>query len=228
MTWLHRVLGKDGVTQLAVEAETNAARVTQRPLAVGARGSYGISLTTGVMAAGIAANSEIWQFRWSHATLLCLLRSVRVEMFGNTTAFTAGVGSVMLRIARSWTVQGTGGTGITFGSSDSKRKSSFAQSAMAAGDLRIATTAALGAGTKTLDGTDFAGLGFGVPATAEPVLITPGTFIWQRDTPDEWPIILAQNEGPVLRVTVPATGTWGLNVDVEWTEIDPAVYDGWT
>lgn len=227
MSWLHRVLGKDGATQLAVDSQTFAARTTQRPLQVGSRGSYSLSLTSGVMAAGLAANSEIFQFRWTNATLWMLLRSVRIEA-GGIIAFAAGVGTFGMRMARSWSADGTGGTAVTFGTNDQKKKTAFATTAApSASGVRIASTAALGAGTKTLDGNDFAGLTCGVPATAGATLLTPGTYLWERNTADEWPGIFTQNEGFVIRATVPATGTWTFNVDLEWSELDPTLSDGW-
>lgn len=227
MSWLHRVLGKDGATQLGVDSQTFAARVTHRPMMVGSRGAYSLSASSGTMAAGLAANSEIFQFRWTSSSLYALLRSVRLEA-GSIAAFAAGVGIFGMRMARSWSADGTGGTAVSFGTNDQKKRTSFATTAApSALGVRIASTAALGAGTKTLDANDFAGLATGVTATAGVTLLTPGTYLWERNTGDEWPIVLAQNEGFVIRATVPATGTWTFNVDMEWNELDPSVVDGW-
>jgi hypothetical protein len=33
------------------------------------------------------------------------------------------------------------------------------------------------------------------------------------------PMVLAQNEGVVIRATVPATGTWGHGVTMAWSEV---------
>jgi len=35
----------------------------------------------------------------------------------------------------------------------------------------------------------------------------------------ESPLVFAQNEGFVVRATVPATGTWQFGVTVAWTEV---------
>jgi hypothetical protein len=38
----------------------------------------------------------------------------------------------------------------------------------------------------------------------------------------EMPLLLAQNEGFLLRATVPQTGTWSFSIAAEWDEIPPA------
>lgn len=217
-----------GVNTDKVEIETTKAmRVTQRPSQVGARGAYSFGTITGVLPAALTANSEIWQWRWTHATYLMVIRRVYVTASVSTTAFAAGVPiGLELKVARTWSAQGTGGTGITFGTDDCKKRQTFAQTAMATGDARIATTAALGAGTKTLDGFALAHV-TGQPGTSVTRFID--NTMWQRDTGDEWPIVLVQNEGLVIRaVEVPATGTWKASVQIEWMEVDPSVVTGWT
>lgn len=218
---------KGTTNQMEVESSLGA-RVSVRPQAVGARGSYTHGASTGVLPAALGANSEVFQFRWSHATLKALIRSIRISASVSTTAFAAGVPvGIELRLATGWTGQGTGGTGITFGTDDAKKRVSFAQSAMAAGDLRIATTAALGAGTKTLNGVAMAHVN-GQPGTANITFIPTSTFLWSRETGDEYPLFLSQNDGIVIRsVEVPGTGTWKLSVTIEWTELDTVEITGW-
>jgi hypothetical protein len=228
-----QIVGNGGVVADVNTAATGfrAQRISGYPNDIGARGAYGIGLFTGILPAALAANSEIFQWRWAHATLLCLPRSIRIGASVTTTMFAAGVPiQIEARLARGWTVQGTGGTGITFGTDDSKKRTQFAQSAMATGDVRQATTAALGAGTKTLDGTPFANIVVGGPITASlnGTIMPAGTRLWTRDTSDEYPLLFEQNEGFAIRVVaVPATGTWRVAIDVEWSEIDPATQTEW-
>jgi hypothetical protein len=228
MSWMHRLLGKDGATQAGVDSQTFSLRVTGRPMMVGTRGAYSISCTSGTIAAGLAANSEIFQFRWASATLWSMLRSVRLEAGNAGTAFLAGTATFSMRLARAWTGAGTGGTRMTLAGNDQKKKTAFGTTAVvSAADIGIASTGGLSAGVKTFDNNDFAGLMTGVQATAGITLLTPGTYLWERNTNDEWPVIFVQNEGFVIRATVPSTGTWGFNVDMEWNEIDPTAVDGW-
>ena len=232
-SWLFKILGKDGATQMGVDTTHLASRVSLRPTQLGSRGSYIASFVTGILSAALGANSEIFQFRFVHATFLALPRRIMTSAAISTTAFAAGVPPTLeARLARSWTVQGTLGTGITWGANDGKKRTNFGTTVLGAGDVRIATTVALGAGTKTLDGTPFGsvvGNTAGVGGTA-PSVILPQTALWERDTEAVYPIGFLNNEGFVIRsVQVPATGTWTAAITVEWDEIDPAVTDiGWS
>lgn len=234
MSWLHRNLGKDGSSQQAIDAANFAARISVRPAPLGARGAYSLALITGILPAALAANSEIFQFRWVDGSgRIAILRRVRISAVVSTTFFAAGVPvQIEARDTRAWTAQGTGGTGVTFGANDSKKRTNMATSLLAAGDVRIATTAALGAGTKTLDGTAFAAIAAPGPITASlnGQIIAPSTTLWTPQGAAEYPRVYANQEGFVVRsVAVPATGTWTAAIDIDWDEIDPAAAatDGW-
>jgi hypothetical protein len=96
-------------------------------------------------------------------------------------------------------------------------------SLVASGDMRIATTAALGAGTKTLEGVSLAALIAPGPITASlnGQIIAPGTVMIECDVADGvHPLILVANEGFSIRsVAVPATGTWSATIQVDWAEV---------
>jgi hypothetical protein len=51
------------------------------------------------------------------------------------------------------------------------------------------------------------------------VIVPADTSLYGRITPDEYPVMFEQNEGFVIRCTVPATGTWVFAVNVEWSEV---------
>jgi len=211
-----------------VETQHRALRVINRPMDVGTRGAYALGQMTGVLAA--ATTGEIFQMRWIDATRLMVLRSVIVSWAVSTTAFVAGVPpQLAMRVARSWTADGTGGTAIVFSTSNTnKKRTSFPLSLLSDTGVRIATTAALGAGTKTLDTNRCAmALGNVAVATATSLLLPP-TYMWQRNTADEYPFVFAQNEGFIVEiVAVAGTGTSSIAVQVEWAEIDPAAITGW-
>jgi len=212
----------NGGTVGEVETNTRAYRVTQRPTDVGSLGAYSLGVITGVLGAGLGANSEIFQFRWTHATNLMLLRSIVISASTSTLAFVAGVPiQIEARHARTWSADGTGGTALVFSTANTnKKRTSFALSSASDTGVRIATTAALGAGTKTLDTNPFASLAVSGQAAAAVTLIQPGTYLWQRNTGDEYPVVYAQNEGFVVRsVAVPATGTWTVALTIEWQEL---------
>lgn len=212
-----QVQGNSGVVADVGGSALRALRVQQMPLDCGSLGTYGKSLLSGTMAAGLAANSEIYQFRWSDATRLCAVRRIVLAgISGSATAFTAGFGKVEVKVARSWTADGSGGTAGTLTGNEGKMRTSFGT--MLLGAARIASTGALTAGTKTLD-TDAIGqvsLTFGTTANVQ--YLNP-TILVGEDPGSEYPLVLAQNEGFVLRATVPATGTWQFGVTVQWVEL---------
>lgn len=184
-------------------------------------GTYAWGAVSGTMAAGLAANSEIFQFRHSSASFTAPLHSVKLSASVAGTAFAPGVPNFSMTIARGWTVDGTGGTGIAFTGNTNKRRTDFATSSQASGNTRIATTAALTAGTKTLD-TNTGPTIVGVTGTATTgQIVQPGTVLWERTTGAKYPVLFEQNEGFVIRATVPATGTWVFAAIVEWEEPTP-------
>jgi hypothetical protein len=211
-----------------IEATHRALRVMPRPMDVGTRGAYALGQMTGVLTAGLTG--EVFQMRWIDSTRIMLLRSVIVSWAVSTTAFVAGVPPQLgMRIARSWTADGSGGTAIVFSTANTnKKRTDFPLSLFSDTGVRISTTAALGAGTKTLDTNRCAMvLGNVAVATATSVLIPP-TYLWQRNTADEYPFLFEQNEGFIVEIVgSPGTGTSSIAVQVEWAEIDPAAITGW-
>ncbi|HSW91837.1 MAG TPA: hypothetical protein VLG09_04280 [Candidatus Saccharimonadales bacterium] len=219
--------GNSGVVG-EIETTHRAIRGTTRPMELGARGAYSFGAMTGVLAA--TTTGEIFQMRWIDATRDMLLRSVWVAGFISTTAFAAGVPpQLAMRIARSWTVDGTGGTAIVFSTANTdKKRTDFPLSLLSDTGTRIATTGALGAGTKTLDTNRCAYLVGQAGNTTGSTYVIPPTYIWQRNTDDEYPFLFEQNEGFIIEIpAIPATGTWSVSVQVEWCEIDPATVTGW-
>lgn len=200
----------DGTTYRAV-------RTTLRPIDYGALGSYRVSLLTGTMAAGLAANSEVFQFRWSDATRLCVVTSIVWDgLSGSATAFAAGFGKVDLVVARSWTADGSGGSAATLSGNNQKLRTGMGSTLL--GAVRIASTAALTAGTKTLDTQAISQYSAAI-GTATSTQWIPMRDLFHADPGGESPLVLAQNEGFVIRATVPATGTWQGGVTVTWTEV---------
>lgn len=224
MSWLTRLLGADGATQLAIDGTHDAARVSARPTEHGSLGWYSWGASTGILPAALGANSEIVQWRWASASNLCLVREIICSASVTTTMFAAGV-PVELDLIKSvsWSVAGTGGNTPTFGTTCKLRTSTMGNSLIPVGDVRIATTAALGAGTKALETNPMSSLVAAGPITGSlnGMIIPPGTPLYRADVDNgEHPLVLAQNEGFSIRsVAVPATGTWRFAVRITWAEV---------
>lgn len=213
-----------GGTVPTVDATSLALRISPKPTEFNSLGHYTIGTFTGIIPAALAANSEIFQFRWADATRFALIRRVKIAASVTTTFFAAGV-PVQLDMVKAtgWTVAGTGGTATTISATLKKRTTGMGSSLVAAGDIRTATTAALGAGTKTLEANSLAAILAGGPITASlnGTIIPGGTMLFEAEPGDgDYPLLLASNEGFVIRgVAVPATGTWQAAVTVEWVEV---------
>ena len=86
------------------------------------------------------------------------------------------------------------------------------------GALRASSTAALTAGTKTLDANPIGQIAFSV-GTAASVIYVNRTTLYDAQEVGAHPIVLASNEGVIVRATVPATGTWQFGVTIDWAEV---------
>lgn len=180
----------------------------------GALGVYSLGMATGTMAAGLAAGSEIFQFRWTDTTKKALIREIVVSA-GGIVGFTAGLVVVDAVMARAFTAAGTGGATATLTTNNAKLRTDMSTTAL--GEVRVATTAALGTGTKTLDAQAFAAIAGSTSNVAGTVVIPPTLLFLAPE--GEQPLVLEQNEGFVIRAQVPATGTWTAAVTVKWSEL---------
>jgi len=184
-----------------------------------ARGQYHAGASSGEIAAGTTL--ELFQFRWTDPTHLAVIRRLILSIAKGVTAFTASPSVWQLSKATAWTAQGTGGTVVDVATTScGLQRNTMPTSLLASGDCRIATTAALGGGTKT-----FAIRGpraLVLDPTASPILLPTDILRWEPSNGD-YPLTLAANEGIVLRNVVnPGTGTMQIGVSIDWMEVDPS------
>lgn len=220
-----QIQGNNGVVAEVDGSTYRAVRVAGRPLDVGSLGHYRLGMTTGTIAAALAANGELFQFRWTDATRLCVVQKVLVSAGANVAATAAALVNLDLTIARSFSASGSGGTTATITGNNQKTRTSMGTTLL--GEARCATTAALGAGTKTLDsqsiGNVAIGIGTGAITTTHNLQLIDKIDLLEVDADSSMhPIVLAQNEGLVVKngATIwPAAMTWNLSVTVVWAEI---------
>jgi hypothetical protein len=214
-----QIQGSGGVVAEVWGTGFRGVKTHSMPFEVGANGAYRKSLLSGTMAAALAANAEIWQYRWTDATRLGVLTKVILDgLAGSATAFTAGFGKVDVMQARSFTASGTGGTAGTLTGNNGKNRTSMATTLM--GDIRCATTAALTAGTKTLDTDPIGQISFSVGVVVSVNYLGQVLLVDNDAAHGQHPLVFAQNEGVAMRATVPATGTWQFGVTCVWSEVD--------
>lgn len=173
--------------------------------------------------AGAAAASVVWAFRYG-GTLRAVVELLRIRALP-TTPFTAaqewGFDAV---VGRTYSASHTGGTQYVPGDAGGWKKQT-ADSASTATEIRMATTAALGGGTVTPDASPFV-------SDMAWELVAGATVPRSRILAEFWgeqaqatPIILAQNEGILVRplVTLGAGGVVRLAVEIGWRELDSGV-----
>lgn len=176
------------------------------------------------MTAGLGANSSIMAFRWAPApnatAKLAVLLGVTLEGMLQLTGFTAGSGAFRLTKARGFTAPDTGGTSLVPATLEQKARSTFADSALGAGNFVGSTAGALTPGTRTLEAKDFAFLKKFIPAAANSQVFDQVPLYQPRLDQGEHPQVFDANEGFVMRAVVPATGTWEMVARVHWAEVN--------
>lgn len=171
-----------------VDTTFKALRISIRPAEVS--GWYSVGARSGA-ATTVAAAGAVFSLRQLASTLL-IVRRLGVGYIG-TSGFTAAQElAYALVVARAFSASDTGGTAIALTGSNAKMRTSLGTPTSV--DARIATTAALTAGTKTLDSTPLSITGSWAPTTAGVVLAPSLNNLLSHDAGD-YPLVLAQNEG---------------------------------
>lgn len=221
----------EGVTNSTL-AEVGAVaasplHVTSKPLPLGSLGQYRYAGTTGTIAAALAASGQLFYVRWTDATRFFVLHKFTAR-FQALTAFTAAtLVDFGFDLFKATAVSAGGGGTDVGGQVKTKMRTSMGASLLdASGLVRLSTTAALTAIT-TLDTTPIAAsLGdqqrVNPAAATEEQRVNDPTLTYVADMANgEYPLVLAQNEGLVLRnrTVWPAAGTGIVQVEMVWSEV---------
>lgn len=219
--------GVSGAIQEVGVGAAIPAHVTTKPIPYGTLGHYRISAVSGTIAATLAASGQLFYVRWTDTTRLMVITYFRMQ-FQTLTLFTAAqqVDFGFDLFKATAVSAGAGGTDLGASAKTKMRSSMGASLTDTAGLMRISTTAALTALT-TLDALPIAqSLGdmqrMNPAAATEEQRVNDPTLIFKPDlAAGESPLILAQNEGLVLRnrTVWPAAGTGLIQVEMAWTEV---------
>lgn len=193
-------------------------RLHSAPLPVRVYNGFRASGKSGAIAATLAADSTLFSLRNTDASKLILVN--RLEVAGIVAGtVTAGVDfDLAAFVARSFSASDTGGSAVT----PSKLRSTLDASVIAAADLRVAGTAGLTAGTRTLDTSPLARV-MGTTGTAVGTSFFGGKVPLIETNPGDLRLLLGQNEGLVITnagTAGPITGTFNVMVNLEWLEIE--------
>jgi hypothetical protein len=210
-----RIRGGTILADAEVEFLSKALRITHRSLDYGVGGSFHLTSKTGVMSAGLSAGSPIYSFRVASSSLLAIVRRIKISAW-SIAGFAAGLGSMNMFRATSWSAPDSGGTIDTITVNNAKLRTSMASIAALA-EVRHSSTGALSPGTRTKDNHELESLNVNVTTATNTAFIPTMTLFHKM--PGEHPLVLALNEGIMIEATVPATGTWTCAITTEWEEV---------
>jgi hypothetical protein len=191
-------------------------------------GHYAAAQVSGALT-GVAAAGSVFSARWAPPTgaaAFMVLERLQVG-FVLTTPFTAGqvVDFDVVRCS-GFTAADTGGTALTpfIGNNNKARTSMMSTSAMS--DMRISSTAALGAGTKTQDTNPFgyatsSVINVAIPTATVPGGVLPLTDLYSFVNNGQHPEVFGVNEGFNIRnvTAMSAAGVIKLYVVCTWAEV---------
>lgn len=185
--------------------------------------TYRLSAFTGTIGAALAANSELFQFRFVSGTksFAVVTKVIFDGLATMVVATAAGPVGFKLVPARAWTAAGSGGTRLTTSGDNCNLETSAPASQV--NDVGISTTGALTAGTKTKDST---AIGQAIVA-AGTAAITAYTTYGVPSQPlldaaaGNLPLVLANQEGFTIDTTHtgPSAMTYVAGFTVEWAEV---------
>jgi hypothetical protein len=192
---------------------------TKLPLDHTGGGSFQAVAKSNTIGAGLPVNSPIAMFRFASASNIAIVRRLRLNAWTIGAGFAAGVAQFDAFVARSFSSEDTGGLLASISSNTAKLRTSNMNAAVA--HLRVSDTAALGVGTRTLDGQPFeTAVAAPAPTTVNTAIVTNAVLLLEHDHP----LVLENLEGVIVQASVPATGTWGFSIHVAWDEINSKQY----
>jgi hypothetical protein len=185
------------------------------PLDYGAGGIFQHVAKSGTIAAMLPVNSSIYSFRWSSPGMFALIWRMRM-MAWTVTAFSGGLASFDLYVARDFTAPDSGGKFANLSGNSNQMRTSMASSGAA---ISWSDAAALNPGTRTFDAAPIESLAAPAPTTNNALFQIEPLLLFQKDKADH-PLVLANNEGFVITGSVPQTNsTWAFTVTLEWNEV---------
>ena len=190
----------------------------------GGGGYYQMSLQTGLLAVGLAAAAPIFSFRWApiqnpqfSGAARCQLKFFKLQWMVMTTFSTPQLVELDTFVAKSFTDSDTGGVQVLPASGDQKRQKRYADSLfVGGGDIRISQTAALSAGTRTLEAQPFSS----IPGWAAAAGSGPPIPIYEEFNEHHVPQVFEPNQGFIVvnKILTANAGVIQFWIDIGWME----------
>lgn len=180
---------------------------------------YSLAVASGALTL-VAAAGPVWSCRWTSATHVAVIKRMIVSSVIATAFGTAQDLAYGLYFARSYTAVDSGGTAATLTTNNGKHDTNYPTMQMA--DIRISTTGAITAGTRTLDAQALRLEG----GTGAAALAVVNRYVWDfGEDNGRQPLMLREQEGLVLanEVLMGASGVVTLRVTLEWAEVNKSL-----
>jgi hypothetical protein len=205
-------------TVAEVDSTYRSLRTTLRPVDHTTLGQYRVAVTVPLVVTQ-AANGSLVSFRWGDATRFCVIQQVSLQCLQTAAATATIMPSFEVFVARSFTASDSVGTAVTLTGNNMKDRTSMGTTLVT--DIRYSAVAAgCTVGTRTLDAQPI------LQMPTNQTITTPNAIVYaasrQLDAGAEHPVVLAQNEGLIVRgpsIVFGAAGTANLLVDISWAEV---------
>lgn len=216
--------GPNSSVEQQVDPTHQASRTSMRPTewvspggVIG--GHYSIGAMTGLMASGIATAAQVFQVRWADTAKLFVLQKLTVQCSTATGFAATTLGAPLeLIVGHGSTANGSSGTALAPTSISNRMRQTMSTTVFAnAGEIRIATTAALTAATgQVLEAAAISGC---MGADNRTLVSTPPMTLFDVRDFGTHPLILNNGDTMAVRTNSPAaTGTWYAYFTMEWLE----------
>jgi hypothetical protein len=213
-----QIQGNTGVAAEVDGTTFRALRTTERAPDYGAFGIYQVATTVPLVVTQ-AANGTLFSVRWGDATRLMVPMYLSLTVQQTAAATATIFPRFQAFVARSFTVSDSAGTAITITGNNMKKRTSMGTTLVT--DMRVSAVAAgLTVGTRTLDAQPF--LELPGPQTITNPLTASAFAAADYTNGQDMPIVLAQNEGLIVRgptTVFGAAGTADLSVRLAWAEL---------
>jgi hypothetical protein len=215
-----QIIGNGGVVA-EVGGTTFRALVTNpKPDEYGSLGHYRFARIIAIQV-NQTSNVSLGAFRWSDATRFCIIKKIRLSCLQTAAATATIFPRFQVFVARSYTANDSSGVALTLTGNSFKKRTNMGTTLV--GDIRVSNVAAgLTAGTRTLDADPI------IDMSTQQTITTPNNVRYDAELDigagdGNCPVILAQNEGIIVRgptTAFGAAGTADLVWDMSWAEVN--------
>ena len=185
-------------------------------------GSYRSVLVSGATVS-LTAGDPILSFRWTSTVANAVLHRIIVNANVTSNITTAVNFDLQALFARGFTAADSAGTASLPPAAMQKSKTVMGNSLV--GDLRIATTGKLTAGTRTLDTYGFGFLNIQLfPNTTNVGSCSYPAELYRWDVAQEYPVTFGANEGFIVQAVVAGNTSGGMRYTftLDWAEVPVA------